>query len=369
MSTATSADTLFACGSCGHECRVPTRLLGRKVPCPHCRRLIEVRSQAIPEDRLVGKTIGGCRLVRRLGAGALGVVYEAQHERLNRPVAIKMLSSKAGNDPDLVSRFQREARVAAKIQHPHVVGVHDCGHDRGVHFLVMEYVTGTTLAGLVEERGPLPWQEACGYLRQIATALDHLAQLDIIHRDIKPANILVTRAGEAKLADLGLAKQLDPAAGELSLTMQGTAMGSPAYMPPEQVRDAKAAGPAADLYSLGATFYHLLAGVPPFEGANGAQIMMKVLSDEPRPIASLVPGLPAGIADLVHRLLEKDVADRPQTAREAIGEIDAALAAPQQARPRRRRSAAKPKRGGAPVVAVVVVIVLAVIALAVWWLR
>ncbi len=340
--------------------------MGRKVPCPHCRRLIDVRVPTAPEDRLVGKSIGSCRLVRRLGAGALGVVYEAQHERLNRPVAIKLLSSKAAADPDLVSRFQREVRVAAKIQHPHVVGVHDCGHDRGVHFLVMEYVTGTTLAGLVEVRGPLPWQEACGYVRQIATALDHLAQLDIIHRDIKPANILVTTAGAAKLADLGLAKQLDPAAGEVSLTMQGTAMGSPAYMPPEQVRDAKAAGPAADLYSLGATFYHLLAGVPPFEGVNGAQIMMRVLSDEPRPIATLVPGIPAGIADLVHRLLEKDVADRPQTASEAIQDIDAALAAPQQARPRRRRSAAKPKRSGITVVLVVIIALFAIAAVVAW---
>ncbi len=369
MTTVAPADVMLACAACGHECRVPSRLVGRKVPCPHCRRLIEVRIPAVPEDRLVGKSIGGCHLVRRLGAGALGVVYEAQHERLGRTVAIKMLSSKAANDPGLVSRFQREARVAARIQHPHVVAVHDCGHDRGVYFLVMEFVAGTTLAGLVEERGPLPWQEACGYLRQIAVALDHLGTLDIIHRDIKPANILVTPEKMAKLADLGLAKQLDAGAGELSLTMQGTAMGSPGYMPPEQVRDAKAAGPSADLYSLGATFYHLLAGRPPFEGSNGAQIMMKVLNEDPPPIKSLVPNLPIGIAGLVDRLLEKDPRDRPQTAAEAIAEIDAALSAPQQARPRRRRQAGRPQRRPGTWITGLIVVLVVGVALTLWLLR
>jgi serine/threonine protein kinase len=307
-------------------------------------------------------------LIRRLGAGALGVVYEAQHQRLARRVAIKLLSSKAASDPDLVSRFQREARVAGQIQHPHVVGVHDCGHDRGVYFLVMEYVKGTTLAGLIQSRGPLPWQEACTYLRQIASSLAHLAAIDIVHRDIKPANILVSDEGVAKLADLGLAKNLAADANEVSLTMQGVAMGSPAYMAPEQVRDAKSAGPAADLYSLGATFYHLLAGVPPFEGVNGAQVMMKVLKEEPRPIADVVPGLPAGIAGLVHELLVKNIDERLQTADEAIQAIDAALAAPQQARPRRRRKTTAPvKRSKTGVLLGAATVVLVVVVIAVMW--
>jgi eukaryotic-like serine/threonine-protein kinase len=338
------ADVLLVCSSCKHECRVPVRLAGRKVPCQYCRRLIEVpgTASAANEDRLVGQIIGGCTLVRRLGAGALGVVYEAQHGKLARQVAVKMLSSKAAADPQLVSRFEREARISAAIEHDHVVGVHDCGHDRGVHFLVMEYIAGTTLAGLVEANGPLPWQEAAKYIRQVAAGLDHLATHEIVHRDVKPANVLVTHDGKAKLADLGLAKQLeadgDAEAG--GLTIQGVAMGSPAYMAPEQVRSARDAGTEADIYSLGASFYYLLAGVPPHEGRNGQDTMMKVLRETPRPIQELVPTVPPGIAALVHRMLEKDPADRPATAAAAIAEIDAALAAPAQVKKVRRRAGA-----------------------------
>jgi len=320
------------------------------LPCPHCRRLIEIVAFAGGEDKLVGKVLGGCRLVRRLGSGALGVVYQAEQVAMSRQVAMKMLSSKAAGDPQLVARFQREAKICAQIKHPHVVGVFDCGHDRGVHFLTMEFVDGTTLAGVVEEHGPLPWQQASKHIRQVAEALDHVASLDIVHRDIKPANILVSSTGEAKLADLGLAKHLAAEGnGDMGLTMQGVAMGSPAYMAPEQVRNARDAGKAADIYSLGATFYHLLAGVPPFEGRNGTEVMSKVLRDEPRPLTTLAPSAPPAIVSLVHRMLAKDIDERPQDAAELIAEIDAALAAPSQARARRGRAKAAAganRRGG-----------------------
>ena len=346
---APAADVLAVCPQCTREFRVPGKLAGRRVPCPHCRRLIEIQVSAGSEDKLVGKVLGGCRLVRRLGSGALGVVYQAEQVAMSRQVAMKMLSSKAAGDPQLVARFQREAKICAQIKHPHVVGVFDCGFDRGVHFLTMEFVDGTTLAGLVEEHGLLPWQQASQHIRQVAQALDHVASLNIVHRDIKPANILVSAAGEAKLADLGLAKHLEGEGnGEMGLTMQGVAMGSPAYMAPEQVRNARDAGKAADIYSLGATFYHLLAGVPPFEGRNGTDVMSKVLRDEPRLLTELVPSVPPAIASLVHRMLAKDIAERPQDAAELIAEIDAALAAPSQVRARRARAKTDAHRGAGP---------------------
>jgi serine/threonine protein kinase len=337
-------EILTTCPQCSHEFRVPGALVGRRLPCPYCRRLIDVAATAPPEDKLVGKVLGGCRLVRRLGAGALGVVYEADQQSMSRRVAMKLLSSKAAADPNVVARFQREAKICAQIKHPHVVGVYDCGFDRGVHFLIMEYVDGTTLAGLVDERGTLPWREAAKHIRQVAQALDHVASLNIVHRDIKPANILVSAAGEAKLADLGLAKQIEGEGGGdgMGLTMMGVAMGSPAYMAPEQVRNTRDAGKAADIYSLGATFYHLLTGVPPFDGRSGHEVLTKVLRDQPRPLTELAPATPPGIARLVHKMLAKKVADRPQDAAGLIAEIDAALAAPAVAPPTRAVGGAAP---------------------------
>jgi serine/threonine-protein kinase len=337
---------LVNCKYCQHEFRVPAQLAGKQLNCPSCQRLIPVAAPAQPkEDKLVGREIGNCRLEQRLGAGALGVVYRATQVKMGRTVAIKMLSSKAAAQPEVVARFEREAKLSAAIQHAHVVGVYDCGVDKNVHYLVMEYVDGTTLAGLVDERGKLPWKEALGFVRQVADALAYAHGREIIHRDIKPANILVSKDGVAKLADLGLAKQLDTsdAAG---LTMQGMALGSPAYMPPEQIRDAKMAGPTADVYALGATFYQLVSGQLPFDGKSGTEVMTKVLRNDPPSLTPLVPDLPANVRQLIERMMHKDVAQRPQTAQELLTELDALQTAkPATSKSRRPATAAKPKKG------------------------
>jgi len=345
------ANLLIACKYCQHEFRVPARLAGRSLNCPSCQRVIEVAPPAkAAEDKLVGKEIGGCRLIRRLGAGALGVVYEAEQISVGRRVAIKMLSSRAAAQPEVVTRFQREAKLSAAIQHPHVVGVYDCGMDRGVHYLLMEFVDGTTLAGLAEdsEGEKLPWQQALGHIRQIAEALAYVHGKDIIHRDIKPANILVGTEGKAKLADLGLAKQMD-AGDAAGLTMQGMALGSPAYMPPEQIRNARDAGPTADIYALGASFYQLVSGKLPFDGKNGTEVMTKVLRETAPPLAQLVPDLPAGVRALIERMMDKDAAKRPQSAEALIAELDAVVAKPgggSGTRSRRPGSGATRKKGG-----------------------
>ena len=356
---------LSACKYCQHEFRVPSKLAGKQVNCPSCQRQILIAAAAAKpaEDKLVGKEVGGCRLVRRLGAGALGVVYEAEQKSVGRKIALKMLSSRAASQPEVVTRFQREAKLSAAIHHENVVGVFDCGLDRGVHFLVMEYIDGNTLAGLTEDAGRLDWKTAAGYVKQVAQALEYVHGKDIIHRDIKPANILVGTDGVAKLADLGLAKQIDTsdAAG---LTMQGMALGSPAYMPPEQIRNARDAGRTADIYSLGASFYQMLSGKLPFEGKNSTEVMTKVLRETPIPLTTAVPDLPKNVSQLVERMMDKDPTKRPKDATALIAEIDALEKKPATVKARRAATGSVSKKSGSNwlIIAVIAFAVAAVVA-------
>ena len=308
------------------------------------------------EDKLAGKTLGGCRLIKRLGAGAIGVVYEAEMPGQDRHVAVKMLTSKAANDERVVQRFERESRLCAAIQHPNVVGVHTCGFERGVHFLVMEFVDGDTLASMVQEQGRLPWEKAARLILQVARGLEYAHSQGIVHRDIKPANILVTIDGVAKLADLGLAKQLDDErsiTGDngMGLTMQGVALGSPAYMPPEQIRSAKDVTPASDLYALGASFYQLVTGVLAYDGRSATEVMSKVLREEPKPIAEFAPETPPAIIAFIMRCLSKDPAGRPENCGKFIVELEDAIARPDVIPPQRKtakKTGTGPHRQGAP---------------------
>ncbi len=351
------ADFLQTCRGCQHEFRVPGTLSGRTLPCPHCRRPMDLQApSARIEDKLVGKTLGGCRLVKRLGAGAIGVVYEAEMPGQVRHVAVKMLTSKAANDERVVQRFEREARLCAAIQHPNVVGVHSCGFERGVHFLVMEFVEGDTLAAMVQEQGRVPWEKAARLILQVARGLEYAHSQGIVHRDIKPANILVTTDGVAKLADLGLAKQLDDErsiTGDngMGLTMQGVALGSPAYMPPEQIRSAKDVTPASDLYALGASFYQLVTGVLAYDGRSAAEVMTKVLREEPKPIAEFAPETPPAIVAFIMRCLSKEPAGRPADCGRFIVELEDAIARPDVVPPPPKpvkKPSTGPQRRGAP---------------------
>ncbi|TVR12567.1 MAG: serine/threonine protein kinase [Planctomycetota bacterium] len=360
---------LLKCPACSHEFLVPRRAAGRKVACPHCRKVLTAQPQQdTPADPLVGKVIAGVELQRRLGAGALGVVYEGQQQSLGRRVAVKLLSKKAAESEVQVKRFQREAKLAAKIQHPNVVGVYDYGFERGLHYLVMEFVEGGNLAQMIDDQTRLPWRDALDLLLQVARALELLAGYDMVHRDVKPANILITSEGIAKLADLGLAKQQDVNGDGTMLTMQGMMMGSPAYCSPEQARDASTAGHAADVYSLGATFFHAITGQAPFQGKTAMDVVRQVLSKDPPQPRDLVPDLPEGINDLVMQLMEKDPDDRPQNPSELIAEVSAVLEAPQRRVVRRPRRGGKSSRGKGrgssmmlPLMAVALVVVIAIV--------
>ena len=369
---------LQTCKACAHEFRAPQKLMGKEMPCPYCRRMMLLSEvKVVNEDRLVGREVAGCTLLQRLGAGALGVVYAADQKAMERKVAIKMLSSKAATEPETVTRFQREARLCAQIQHPNVVGVYDCGHERGVHYLLMELVEGGTFAGLIEEHGHLSWHDTFAYGMQIARALEHLHSTDVIHRDIKPANVLITYEGVAKLADLGLAKQLgaEEVNAATGLTMQGVAMGSPAYMPPEQIRSAKDSTASCDLYALGASMFQALTGKLPFDGRSATEVMGKVLRD-PAPLVSIHdPTIPAGVVELIDRLLSKEPKGRPASATALIADMEAVLQDPNKVR-HGNRSAAKnasaagatagnplPETTGLPMIAKVVIGVSAVLVL------
>ncbi|MBA2482023.1 MAG: serine/threonine protein kinase [Planctomycetes bacterium] len=315
------------CDACEHEFRVPTRLIGKKVLCPFCLRRLVVVAPAAAEDPLSGQELANCRLLRRLGTGSLGVVYEALQTKLERPVAIKMLSSRAAADSRIVERFQREAKLCASIRHEHVVGVHDFGFERNVHYLTMEFVNGPTLSNVIDEAGRLSVGISSRFMIQVARALEHVHGLGIVHRDVKPSNILVTADGVAKLADLGLAKKVDlgPNDKQALLTKQGMVLGSPAYMPPEQIHNASEVTRSADIYALGATFYHAVSGSPPFNGTSGLEVMAKVLRDQTPPVTDLAPDLPRGVAELITSMLDKDPAKRPRDATTVIARLEDVL--------------------------------------------
>ena len=196
-------------------------------------------------------------LLDRVGAGAMGTVFKARHKRLNRIVAIKILKPSLARDKRYVERLRREARIVASLSHPHIVTGYDLGEEGGYHFFVMEFVEGKSLRQLLTEWGMFSEDYVLRVARETAMALDHAYQRDVIHRDIKPGNILIDENGKVKLTDMGLAK--GPA--DLTLTRDGATVGTPMYISPEQARNPQDVDVRSDLYSLGATLYHMATGM------------------------------------------------------------------------------------------------------------
>ena len=273
-------------------------------------------------------TLGGYELISKLGQGGMGVVYKARQVSLDRILALKVLPAELTRDLHYVARFRREGLLASKIVHPNAVQVFDVGHDKGRYFMAMEFIDGADVAKNLE-RGPMDEQRALSIVRDVARALAVAHDQSIVHRDIKPANIMLTRDGAPKLSDLGIAKQT--AGLGASLTQTGATIGTPHYMSPEQCRGQKDIDGRSDIYSLGATLFHMVCGRFPFEGDTTIAVMRKQL-EEPMPDPrSLNPGLSDGTVDLLRRMMEKDREKRFQTCEElvdAIGGIARAAAAP-----------------------------------------
>ena len=238
-------------------------------------------------------------------------VYLAEQESLGRQVAVKVLAPRTAADPIAVQRFAQEARAAAALIHGHIVQIHEVACLDGVHFLAEEYVAGPTLKAWFEARGPLDAAQAVTVLVHVGSALARAAEQGVVHRDIKPENLLVTSAGEVKVADFGLARVLNDADG-LGLTQDGMTLGTPLYMSPEQA-EGKTVDTRSDLYSLGATVYHVLAGRPPFHGTTSLAVAMAHIKEPLTSIASLRADVPAELAAIVDRLLAKDPAARFQS--------------------------------------------------------
>lgn len=279
-------------------------------------------------DPLVGQRVSNYEILRRLGQGGMGVVYLARHVTLERDVAIKFLAGQLSNNQDYVDRFLREARSAAKLNHPNIICVYDAGSQDDVYYFVMEYVEGRDFAHLLKQVKRFPELEAIGHIRKAADAMAYAHQEGIIHRDLKPENLILTKGGEVKVGDLGLAKEVN--SEESSLTMSGVVMGTPFYISPEQVRGARDVDSRTDIYSLGATLYHLVTGGVPYRGTSPAEIMSKHLT-EPFPWPQAVNAeLSEGICRVMYKMMAKDPAERFQSMQEVsqvLGELAAGQAA------------------------------------------
>jgi hypothetical protein len=279
--------------------------------------------------------LGGYRILKVLGAGGMGVVFEAEDPRLNRRVALKAMLPTLATSPSARARFLREARAAAAIEHDHVVAVYQADEERGIPFLAMPLLRGCSLADRLRDAEPLPVAEALGIGRQIAAGLAAAHARGLVHRDVKPANVwLETLPGEpgglsprdkpggslrVKLLDFGLARAGD----DQHLTATGAIAGTPAYMAPEQACGGDV-GPRSDLFSLGCVLYRMVTGRQPFTGDTALAVLWSVTYEEPAPAADLVPGLPPEVVQLIGQLLAKDPAARPASA-EVVARALAAL--------------------------------------------
>jgi serine/threonine-protein kinase len=281
------------------------------------------RLQADFDTRKSTQRIEGYRIIRKLGAGAMATVFLAQQKSLDRPVAIKVLPKKFSESKEFLERFYKEGRAAAKLNHANIVQAYDVGQSGEYHYFVMEYVDGESMYEQIVEKKRLTEEEAIPIIRQIATALKHAHERGFIHRDVKPKNIMITKSGEVKLADLGLARALgDAAAAEAEA---GRAYGTPYYISPEQIRGKKDITPAADLYSLGATAYHMVTGAVPFPGKNPSDVMHRHLKQELVPPDHINDTLSAGFSQIIEMMMSKDVARRYQNAGDIIEDLDTIL--------------------------------------------
>lgn len=268
-----------------------------------------------------GQKIPGFKVLGKLGAGAMATVYKAKQLSLDRLVAIKVLPRKFSSNPQFIERFYAEGRAAAQLNHPNIVQAYDVGKAGEYHYFVMEYVEGNTVYDEIVKNRRYSEADAVEIAIQIAEALQHAHGKGLIHRDVKPKNIMITKGGMAKLADMGLARALsDKEAAEAE---QGKAFGTPYYISPEQIRGEVQVGPPADIYSLGATLYHMLTGSVPFDGKNPSAVMHKHLKAELVPPDQVNTKLSAGISEVIEMMMAKSPKARYQNARDLLVDLRA----------------------------------------------
>jgi len=270
---------------------------------------------------LHGEMLDQFELQQFVGGGGMGVVFKALDTTLDRVVAVKVVASPSVSSEDLQRRFLVEAQSAARLDHPNIARVYDSGRSRGLPYIVFEYIEGANIRDLVVNHGQLPLGDALSYTYQIAHALAHAWQRDVVHRDIKPSNILVDQKGQAKLVDMGLARLYQVGQQADDLTSTGVTLGTFDYISPEQARDPRLADARSDIYSLGCTLFYMLVGHPPFSEGTAAQKLLKHQEDQPPELLTLRDDLPETIAGLVQHMLAKRPEDRPQSPTELVSEL------------------------------------------------
>jgi serine/threonine protein kinase len=276
---------------------------------------------------------GKYKLLEHIGSGGMGQVYLCEHTRMGRRVAIKVLPPDRGNDEVCLKRFEREARAAAALDHLNIVRAHDIDRDESgpqpLHFLVMEYVDGSSLQHIVSRFGPLTVGRACNYIAQVADGLQHAHEAGLVHRDVKPANLLLERSGLVKILDLGLARFFNDAGDDLTQQFGAhNLIGTADYLAPEQADNSHGADIRADIYSLGITFFYLLTGRSPFKEGTLAQKLLYHRLQQPDPVEKVRPDVPAGIGRVIDRMLAKDPRNRFQVPIEVRAALEPWTAVP-----------------------------------------
>lgn len=270
-----------------------------------------------------GFYIGKYQVLERLGCGGMGAVYLAEHTMLKRRVAVKVLPPHLAKEKWFLDRFYREAQAVAALDHPNIVHAHDVDCDGEFHFLVMEYVDGSSLQQIVYEHGPLSPLRASHYMMQAARGLEHARQVGLVHRDIKPSNLLLDRQGVVKILDMGLACFQDSQRKKAERSGDRIMVGTDDYLAPEQIVDSDAVDIRADIYGLGATLFYMLSGQPPFPEAPSPSVkLMWHMLKSPRSIVEFRQDVPPALQELLQQMMAKNPWERPQTP----AEIERALA-------------------------------------------
>ncbi|MFL5328975.1 MAG: serine/threonine protein kinase [Gemmataceae bacterium] len=284
--------------------------------------LTRFQAEQILQGRWKRFTIGKYLVLERLGSGGMGQVYLCEHQVMRRRVAIKVLPTAQADDPVALDRFYREARAVAGLDHPNLVRAFDIDEDHGVHFLVLEFVDGSSLQEILKRSGPLDPIRACHYIQQVAVGLDYAQRTaSLVHRDIKPGNILVDRGGLVKVLDMGLARFFNDKPEGAADSDHGL-VGTADYVAPEQALNGGAADVRSDIYSLGATFYFLLTGQPPFPEGSVAQKLIAHQSRDPVPLSQMRAHLPEGLEEIVARMMRKDPDERFQSPAEVAAALE-----------------------------------------------
>ncbi|MCK5806171.1 MAG: SUMF1/EgtB/PvdO family nonheme iron enzyme [Lentisphaeria bacterium] len=309
----------FKCPQCGRELEADSSSFGTKMTCLHCREEVVAPTAKVGP----GTIIDDFRLEAELGAGGMGRVFLATQLTMDRQVALKVLAPALVADPGYIERFRHEVRLAARLEHPNIVTSFHAGEDGGIHFLVMAYIRGESLDRRIERSGAVREQEAVNICLSVADALGYVwGECGILHRDIKPANIMVDQRREVKLMDMGLAKNVNDTQG---LTITGATVGTPLYMSPEQARGRADLDFRADMYSLGATLYHLVCGQVPFAGESNLDILNKHLHDPVPDVRLHGPAVSDACWHLIEMMMAKNRDQRCASWGECIARMKAVL--------------------------------------------